>query len=285
MNLPRITIVTPSFNQAKYLPETIESILNQGYPNLEYIIIDGGSTDGSVDIIRKYEKYLAYWVSEKDSGQSEAINKGFGRATGNLMTWVNSDDVLLPGALKRIAESKARHPECQWLTGKIARMDKDGRIIDLKGAEKPRGFLCKMGVSPVHAPSSFFSKSLYDMAGGMDLDLYYTMDVDLWWKFLQASCIPKLVNRYLYGFRIHAGSKTTASFASENVDYDAEKDPKWERIGKEKERCMRMYNCGVKNRLYRLGLNVSRILRLPGYLRAKLLTRRYKNYHWSDVKY
>jgi len=142
VDLPRITIVTPSFDQAKYLPETIESVLKQDYPNLEYIIIDGGSTDGSVDVIKRYERHLSYWVSEKDSGQSEAINKGFKKATGEFFNWINSDDVLFPGALHRIAEAFAKNPDADLIVGDHARSHADGRIIKVSAAAS------RMALSP-----------------------------------------------------------------------------------------------------------------------------------------
>src|SRR5687768_13083798 len=104
MNSPKISIITPSYNQGRFIEETILSVINQNYPNLEYIIIDGGSTDNTVEIIRKYEQHLAYWVSEKDGGQSEAINKGFKKATGDIVCWINSDDFFMPGALSKVAD-------------------------------------------------------------------------------------------------------------------------------------------------------------------------------------
>jgi glycosyltransferase involved in cell wall biosynthesis len=123
MRWSRISIVTPSYNQGQFLEETIKSVLSQNYPNLEYIIIDGSSTDNSADIIKKYEKHLAYWVSEKDNGQADAINKGFARATGEIFGWINSDDLYLPDTLHRVGEYWRTYPGCQFLTG-------DGEIFN-----------------------------------------------------------------------------------------------------------------------------------------------------------
>lgn len=126
---PRISIVTPSYNQGRFIEETIRSVLLQGYPNLEYIIIDGGSTDGSVDIIRKYHDELAYWVSEPDRGQAHAINKGFLRATGDIFGWVNSDDYYYPGVFQVIARALVEHPKVELVHGYEHHVDKNGRVI------------------------------------------------------------------------------------------------------------------------------------------------------------
>ena len=124
--LPRISIVTPSYNQGRFIEETIQSVLGQGYPNVEYIIIDGGSTDNTVEIIRKYAKHLTYWVSEPDRGQSHAINKGLARCTGDLFGWINSDDVLMPGALEVVAEAWRRRPG-RIISGATSIFDEHGQ--------------------------------------------------------------------------------------------------------------------------------------------------------------
>jgi len=129
MNLPKISIVTPSFNQGQYIEETILSIVNQNYPNLEYIIIDGGSTDNTVEIIKKYEKHLAYWVSEKDKGQSEAINKGFRKATGDIVCWINSDDFFMPGSLLKVGERFAKDNSLDLLNGHCLLIDEHSNIL------------------------------------------------------------------------------------------------------------------------------------------------------------
>ena len=117
MNYPRISIVTPSFNQGKYIEQTIQSVLSQNYPNLEYIIIDGGSTDGTVEIIKKYEQQLTYWISEPDKGQTDAINKGFAKCTGEIFNWINSDDYYSPNSLHIVAEVFSENPTAKVVCG------------------------------------------------------------------------------------------------------------------------------------------------------------------------
>ena len=126
---PKITVITPSFNQAEFLERTIKSVLDQNYPNLEYIIMDGGSTDGSVEIIQKYEKYLKFWASEKDNGQSHAINKGLKIATGEWVSWQNSDDIYYPGAFKSAAVAAQTHPEVGLIIGDVNLIDEKDRLI------------------------------------------------------------------------------------------------------------------------------------------------------------
>jgi len=184
MEYPRISIVTPSYNQAKYLPETIESILRQDYPNLEYIIVDGGSTDGSVDVIRRYERHLAWWVSEKDSGQSEAINKGFARSTGELFNWINSDDVLFPGALHRIARAYRRHPEAAVIIGGHARADERRGVFIASTAPSRRAIIPRGWVMPIGQQSAFVASAVFARVGGVREDLHCIMDTELYYRIL-----------------------------------------------------------------------------------------------------
>src|SRR5437870_3630005 len=131
---PTLAVVTPSYNQGHFLEETILSVLNQGYPNLEYVVVDGGSTDESVEIIRKYEPWLAYWVSERDQGQTHAINKGLARATGEVFAYLNSDDLFVPGALTAIGEAYARYPHADAIYGKCVYIAEDGSELETRQA-------------------------------------------------------------------------------------------------------------------------------------------------------
>jgi len=211
--LPTITIVTPSLNQAKYLPETIESVLNQGYPHLEYIIVDGGSTDGSVEIIKKYQRHLAYWASETDSGQSEAINKGFRKATGVLFNWINSDDLLFPGALRRIGEAFARNPTSGLIVGDHGCCDPAGRIIwvsavSSRAAMSLAGWLMVMGQQ-----STFVSAEAFRRVGGVREDLHISMDMDLYYRLCRSGAKVLRAHGLVGVIRKHPEAKGSTSQA------------------------------------------------------------------------
>jgi glycosyltransferase involved in cell wall biosynthesis len=206
---PKITIVTPSYNQALYLEETILSVIDQDYPNLEFIVIDGGSKDGSKAIIQKYAGHLAYWVSEKDSGQSNAINKGLRRATGDIITWINSDDLLLPGALHKIAELFTAVPEeVGVIHGGTLLFGQRKTLEEVFTYGKPSAekYLSGMVFSQ---PAAFFRRWALERAGLLDESLHYGMDYDL---FARMACISRFqqVKTIFSKYRLHEESKSVA---------------------------------------------------------------------------
>ena len=178
---PRITVVTPSFNQARFVEQTIRSVLLQNYPDLEYIVVDGGSTDGSVEVIRKYEGHLAHWESEPDRGQSHAINKGFARATGEILCWLNSDDYFLPGALRTVAETLAEGMGHYALVGHCLVHHPDGTREKVEGRYDGIQSLLEFWKGyRMHQPSIFWRREVFERVGYLDEGLHYTMDYDYW---------------------------------------------------------------------------------------------------------
>ena len=177
--MPKVSIITPSYNQADFLAATIESVLSQDYPDIEYIIMDGGSTDGSVDIIRKYEDRLAYWISQPDKGQSEALNKGFARSTGDILTWICSDDTLLPGAVSTAVSLFAKNPGAGLIYGDARNIDPEGKQLGIRFGVpfSVRGMVVD---NPVPQPASFFSRAAWERFGPLNENLHYAMDRQLW---------------------------------------------------------------------------------------------------------
>jgi len=208
---PRISIVTPSYNQGGFLEETIRSVLLQSYPNLEYLIIDGGSTDGSVDIIRKYAPWLAYWVSQPDQGQSEAINRGFKRASGTIYAWLNSDDTYLPSALETVASTKAG-----WILGKVEGVDVLGNMLEVHEPQKYKHILfdlcfkteaCKDFLTA--QPGNFWAKSLWETVGPLNESYHYIMDEDWILRALALGFRPTFLSERLARICYQLDAKST----------------------------------------------------------------------------
>jgi len=208
--LPLVSIVTPSFNQAPYLEATIQSVLGQGYPRLEYIIVDGGSTDRSLEIIRRYAGRLAHWSSEPDSGQTEAINKGFARAKGEILAWLNSDDLYHPEAVREAVEFLERHPEIGLVYGDADFVSDAGEVVGRFPARQTS--LARLRRGYVHIPqqASFFRASLWRLVGPLDPTFYFAMDYDLWVRI--AALSPLAYHRRPWaGFRLHRDAKTLSA--------------------------------------------------------------------------
>jgi glycosyltransferase involved in cell wall biosynthesis len=207
--LPAVTIVTPSYNQARYLEQTIVSVLDQGYPNLEYMVVDGGSTDGSVEIIRKYAASLAWWVSERDHGQAEAINKGFSRARGEYIAWVNSDDLYQPGAIQAAVEAFQAHPEAGMVYGDVLAVDAENNILNcMRYAQW--GLAELMCFNILGQPAVFMRRSVLEKAGYLDTGYHYMLDTHLWLRMAQQAPLVYLP-RVMAAGRFHAEAKNLAA--------------------------------------------------------------------------
>lgn len=213
-SLPRITVVTPSYNQAQFLEQTIRSVLLQDYPDLEYMIFDGGSSDGSVEIIKKYGAHLAHWESETDRGQSHAINKGFRKATGQIMCWLNSDDFYLPGTLKFVAESLADGTGNSALVGHALKVYADGSPTEtLEGRYESRERLLQFWRGyRMHQSSIFWRREVFERVGLLDESQHYIMDFDYWVRIARHFEFTN-VNRILSCATYHEGAKTGDDYA------------------------------------------------------------------------
>jgi glycosyltransferase involved in cell wall biosynthesis len=209
--LPLVSVITPSFNQAPFLEETIRSVLEQDYPRIEYIVVDGGSADGSVGIIKRYAHKLAWWVSEVDKGQADAINKGFGRAKGGILAWLNSDDTFEPGAVSAAVEYLQAHPEVGMVYADCNFINEQGQVIGKFGAAQTDYKRLRQGYVHIPQQTVFFRAGLWHAAGPLDPSFYFAMDYDLWVRIASRAAIKYLPGQTWANFRIHASGKTIAA--------------------------------------------------------------------------
>ena len=226
MNKPILSIIIANYNYGRFLEAAIKSVVEQeGFDQCELIVVDGGSTDNSVDVIKKYEDKIAWWVSEKDKGQSDAFNKGFEHARGRLGCWVNADDLLLPGTLRSVLDYLVYHPQCEWITGGTIFFDEKLIIWRARIGTWITDNMHKW-VDPtvIGGPTSFFSIDRLRNVGGFNLKLRFTMDGDLWNKFFHVGMKMCHINHYFWGFRVHEASKTSHSLSNDRSEAFALED-------------------------------------------------------------
>ncbi len=208
--LPLVSIVTPSYNQARFLEEAIQSVFSQNYPRLEYIIVDGGSTDGSVGIIEKYASRLAWWVSEKDQGQTDALNKGFAHARGDVLAWLNSDDTYEPGVIARASQYLQMHRDVGLVYGDANYIDERGHRVGRFPAAQTDLDRLRRGYVHIPQQAAFFRGELWRALGPLDPSFYFAMDYDLWVRIASHAELKYLPETWA-NFRLHAAGKTLAA--------------------------------------------------------------------------
>jgi glycosyltransferase involved in cell wall biosynthesis len=202
-----VSIVTPSYNQSRFIEATIQSVLFQDYPQIEYLVVDGASTDGTADIIRKYEDRLAWWVSEKDRGQTDAINKGFARAKGEVLAWLNSDDTYEPGAIDAAVNYLQKHLEVGMIYGDCNYINENGEVIGQFQSRQTSYRRIRRGYNHIPQQTMFFRAELWKQVGPLDPSFHYAMDYDLWTRIAARTEI-KYVPQIWANFRLHTSGKT-----------------------------------------------------------------------------
>ena len=210
LGLPLVSIITPSFNQVPYIAATIDSVLAQDYPRIEYIIVDGGSTDGSVDIIKSYADQLAWWVSEKDKGQTDAINKGFARANGQILAWLNSDDTYEEGAISAAVDFLMKNPEVGLVYGDCNFIDEKGLKFGEFNAAQTDFKKLQRGYVHIPQQASFWRAELWKEVAPLDDSFFFAMDYDLWTRLAKISELRYLPGETWANFRLHSNAKSIA---------------------------------------------------------------------------
>ena len=222
-SLPLVSIITPSYNQGQFLEQTIQSVLAQDYPRIEYILMDGGSTDGSLEVIRRYSDRVAYWESQPDRGQAHAINMGLGRASGELLGWLNSDDVLLPSTVSRVVAAFEHYPDTDVVYGRLERIDAHGNLVPTPMLPKDKVVFNKqlvIGECVVNQPGSLWRRWVMQRSGVLDERLDYALDYEYWIRLALDGAIFMRLPEVLARFRLSSSSKTvgqTALMAQEQL--------------------------------------------------------------------
>ena len=211
LGLPLVSIITPSFNQSAFIAATINSVLGQDYPNIEYIVVDGGSTDGSAEIIASYADKLAWWVSEKDKGQTDAINKGFARANGQILAWLNSDDTYEPGAVREAVAFLMENPDVGLVYGECNFIDENGQKFGVFNATQTDFKKLQQGYVHIPQQASFWRADLWKEVAPLDDSFFFAMDYDLWTRLAKISELRYLPGRVWANFRLHSDAKSIAA--------------------------------------------------------------------------
>ena len=210
-NSPLVSIITPSFNQARDLEATIQSVLEQDYPRIEYIIVDGGSSDGSVDVIKKYAGRLAWWVSEQDKGQTDAINKGFNRASGEILAWLNSDDTYNPGAVSAAVKYLTENPDVAMVYADCNYINEQGGVIGKFNSAQTDHRRLREGYVHIPQQTMFFRANYWQELGPLDPSFYFAMDYDLWTRLAARTQLKYFPGQVWANFRLHTSGKTIAA--------------------------------------------------------------------------
>ena len=228
----KLSIVIPSFNQGQYLEETLNSIISQKSDEVEIIVMDGGSTDNSVDVLKEYSEYIDYWQSKKDKGQSDAINSGFRKATGEYVTWLNSDDVLLPGALNVILGYLYVYPNINWFLGNVLWLNKHGNVIKVGKVEKECWFWNKHYLFSNGGPTAIMKRDYLLSIGALREDFHYMMDTELWYRYISLGNKFIRINKYCWGLRLHEQAKMSGHNFADSPLAD-KSHPSWIQKAKE----------------------------------------------------
>jgi glycosyltransferase involved in cell wall biosynthesis len=256
---PLISVLIVTYNAEKFLEGALNSVFNQTYKNIELIVVDGDSQDDTKEILRKHSEKIDYWMSEPDTGQSNAFNKGFALCSGTLLTWLNSDELLLPDAIESVVMAFRSNIRYKWVTAGIVFTDENLNIIKMRMGEGGTTVLKNLGILNVYGSTTFFTKDLFLMAGGMNENLNFTMDTDLWWRFSNMGEKFFRVKHYLLLYRLHEGSKT-ANYVVTGKNRKPEQQAEIDRLEKMYGIASGKKGCSMIPKLVR---NLFRLLSLP----------------------